>query len=73
MVTTNIGAEGLSLVHGEHLFIESDKEGFARSVILLLKNKAEWQRLSSNSRQIMKEKYTWESVFENIDESLKYV
>jgi GT2 family glycosyltransferase/glycosyltransferase involved in cell wall biosynthesis len=44
-VTTSIGAEGLKLQHGEQVLIEDDPVGFARSIVILLENDAEWTRL----------------------------
>ncbi len=52
-VTTEIGAEGLDLRHGEHVLEANDPEAFARSIEQLLKDEALWGRLASNGRSLI--------------------
>ncbi len=45
VVTTTVGAEGMDLVHGEHVLIADTPEEFARAVARLFADDALWQRL----------------------------
>lgn len=69
-VTTSVGAEGLELNHGEHLYIEDDAAGFATAVVTLLKEQTLWQQFSRQSRLQMQALYTWDVVFQQVKRSL---
>ena len=69
-VTTSVGAEGLKLNSGEHLFIKDEAVNFADKVTVLLKNPHNWQQLSVQSREHMRRHYTWDVVFDNVQRSL---
>ena len=69
-VTTPIGVEGLQLTHCEHVLIENNPNSFASSVLNLLENKPLWEKLSLQSRIIMKKNYTWDKILENVNLSL---
>jgi len=70
-VTTTIGAEGLAVVNEEHMLISNQPEQIAKDVIRLLEDKALWQKLSGNSRELAKKLYTWESVLEKVQEAIE--
>ncbi len=62
-VTTTVGAEGIDLVQGKHLLV-ADKPGhMADSINALLNDPWLWQRLQENSRQLIRERYTWRQLF----------
>ena len=65
-VTTSIGTEGLKVKDGEHIFIKDLATDFANGVDTLLTNKEIWQKLSTQSRAIANQYYTWNYVLENI-------
>ena len=46
VVTTSVGAEGMTLAHGENIFIADDPRKFSDAVIYLLGNETERNRLS---------------------------
>jgi glycosyltransferase involved in cell wall biosynthesis len=69
-VTTGVGAEGLKLVNGEDIYIADNETAFASSVVKLLKDQATWQHLSTSSRAMMKQHYTWQLVMQNVQRSL---
>ncbi|MFK5985118.1 MAG: glycosyltransferase family 4 protein [Pseudomonadota bacterium] len=72
MVTTPIGAEGLELSNSEHLFIKEKPFDFSNSVLRLLEDKQLWEKFNIQSRQFMKQNYTWDRVFNNVRKSLEY-
>ena len=49
VVTTSIGAEGMSLVDGRDVLIGDTSEHFARNLVQLYKDQLLWQNLSRNS------------------------
>ena len=70
-VTTPIGAEGLKVKDGEHIFIKNDPEGFAEAIDVLLKDKNVWKNISVNARKIANQYYTWNYVLENIVKAIE--
>jgi glycosyltransferase involved in cell wall biosynthesis len=50
LVTTNVGAEGMSLRDGEEALIADSPEEFAAAVVRLYEDAALWRRVSDNSR-----------------------
>jgi len=57
VVTTSLGAEGLSGVHGEHFLIADDDESFAAAVADAYRDDVLWKRLSSNGRALAGERF----------------
>lgn len=70
-VTTPIGAEGLRVNDGEHLFIKHDPEEFAHAIDILLTDKITWNEISVNARKIANQYYTWNYVLENIVKAIE--
>jgi polysaccharide biosynthesis protein PslH len=62
VISTTVGAEGLPVLHGEHLLIADDPRTFARYTLRLLRNSEERQRLGSRARKLVREKYSWAEV-----------
>ncbi|HOP79774.1 MAG TPA: glycosyltransferase, partial [Armatimonadota bacterium] len=50
VVTTSIGAEGMSLVHEQDALIADDPKSFAEQIIRLYKDRELWNRLSENGK-----------------------
>lgn len=50
VVTTDIGAEGMNVLHGEHALIANDPEAFALCIEKLLLDDVLWESLSRNGR-----------------------
>ena len=61
-ITTPVGAEGLAAQHMQHLSITETAEDMARSILHLMQNETDWQRLETQSRALVREKYTWKKV-----------
>ncbi|MBA7536042.1 D-inositol-3-phosphate glycosyltransferase [subsurface metagenome] len=63
VVSTEIGAEGLPVMDGEHIIIAKDaKDDFIEKIIKLLNDKQLRERLSENGRELVKEKLDWSTV-----------
>ncbi|MRR08614.1 glycosyltransferase [bacterium] len=59
VVSTSIGAEGITAENGRYLMIADDAEEFARSVVTLLHDDELAQRLLSNGRSLVVREYSW--------------
>lgn len=62
LVTTSIGAEGIEGKDGIHFMIGDTINSLIDKILILMNNKDLWEKISKNSRKLMKEKYTWEIV-----------
>lgn len=58
IVSTSIGAEGMDLVHGEHLFIADKPAEFARRVVELYADRTTWEKFSSAGQQFVQKYYS---------------
>lgn len=62
VVSTRIGAEGLSVVGGENIVLADDPESFARETVRLLSSN-EWRhRIATSGREMVREHFSWSSV-----------
>jgi glycosyltransferase involved in cell wall biosynthesis len=64
VVSTTIGAEGLSLVPGKHLQIADTADRFAAEVVALLRNPDARARIAAAGRALVAERHTWSRVGE---------
>ncbi len=71
VVTTPIGAEGLSAIDGEHLLIGGDARELAERVVRVLEDGELWQRLSRAGQQIATERFSAAVVNERLGELLE--
>ena len=60
VVTTSAGNSGVNGLSGRDLLVEDDPNCFASQVVELLRGK-NWQRLSIGGRQLVAERFSWES------------
>jgi len=67
VVATSVGAQGLDVKDGIHLFIEDEPWSFAQRVLMLLRDESERQRIAWNARALVERRYSWESLFKNLD------
>jgi len=70
LVTTAVGAESINGEDKVHFLIADTPMKFADDILTLMANKTLWTKVQSNSRILMKEKYTWEIVFQTISQLL---
>jgi polysaccharide biosynthesis protein PslH len=68
IVSTTIGAEGLPLVHGEHILLADTPADFAGAVIGLLHSAEERARLVDSSHQLVVERFGTETIARQFDE-----
>jgi polysaccharide biosynthesis protein PslH len=62
VVSTRKGAEGLDVVDGEHVLLADDPGEFAAKVISVLQDAALRERLSSQARRLVEQRYDWRTI-----------
>jgi glycosyltransferase involved in cell wall biosynthesis len=71
IVSTTIGAEGLPVRHGVDVLLADSPDDFAKSVVALLGDAGERQRLGHAARELVETKYSWGSVAREFAASLE--
>ncbi len=62
VVSTRLGAEGIDVVHDQHLLLADDPQAFANEVSRVLTDRALALRLGKAGRELMEQKYSWRSI-----------
>src|SRR5216683_1141360 len=70
VVSTSIGAEGLSVTPEENILLADDPVDFARQVILLLSDAKRRNELAHAARQLVERNYSWSAVGEHFSSVL---
>ena len=71
VVTTTIGAEGLSVKHGREVMIADQPGEFASAVVDLLKNPQRRQEMGLAGQVLVKKLYDWGKITERLEEVLR--
>ncbi|MDH4219579.1 MAG: glycosyltransferase family 4 protein [Candidatus Aminicenantes bacterium] len=76
VVSTSLGAEGIPALNGENIILADEPEKFAKGILDLISNTSLYQKIQTNGRRLMEDKYAWETgvaVLENIlEEMMQY-
>jgi len=59
VVSTSIGAEGLSVTHGKDILLADTPEAFSRYVVGLLSDREQRKAMGGEGYSLVKEKYDW--------------
>jgi glycosyltransferase involved in cell wall biosynthesis len=71
VVTTPVGASGIAgLEDNVHALIRTTDQEIIEATLSLLKNDEKSLRLATNARALIETRYTWEHVFETLDDVL---
>jgi len=70
VVTTPIGAQGLSVKNREHLVVAGTSHEFARETVSLLYDRRMRATLGANARKLVEEHYSWETVTKAVNASI---
>ena len=73
VVSTSKGAEGLDVKHGEHLLIADSAQGFAKSVVLLLRDAELRSDLITRARNLVERKYDMKAVMPQFEKLIQRV
>ena len=71
VVTTPTGAESLEVRHLRHAAIADTSDTTVELCRLLLQNKAAWELIRDNARELASQRYRWQQVFEGIEHALR--
>jgi len=69
-VTTPVGAEGIDCTNGTHLAVADSAAAMADAVTHLLSNEASWQTMRDESRRLVRQRYTWRSLFTHMHRAI---
>jgi glycosyltransferase involved in cell wall biosynthesis len=61
VVSTPVGAEGLEVITGRHLWI-ADRDGFAHAVAQSLRNARQAETLAAHARRLVLDRYDWSAI-----------
>ena len=60
VVTTSKGAEGLAVMHGQHVLVADTPQAFASAVLQLLRDPELSLQLGERGRELVRRRYTWD-------------
>jgi len=66
VISTSIGCEGLDVVDGKHLLIADNPEQFAEKTVRVLMDRILYQRIVSEARQLVVDKYDWDTLAKDL-------
>jgi polysaccharide biosynthesis protein PslH len=67
IVSTSIGAEGLELISGEHLYIADSPNDFAQRVLELARSSEARQKLGASGKKQVTERYGWDGIASHLE------
>lgn len=73
VVSTTVGAEGLPVQTGKNILLADTPKDFAASVVSLLRDSDQRQRLGTAARRLVQENYSWRKVAETFSHVLQDV
>lgn len=69
-VTTSVGAEGIELEPGKQLLVADAPADMAAQIANLLTDPTLWQSLQQHSRELIRERYTWRQLFNQMHRAI---
>ncbi len=73
VITTSTGIEGIEARNKKEVFVEDDYQKMAKIAVRLLKDRDLYNQITKSARQLVKEKYNWEKIAEQLDRIYKEV
>jgi glycosyltransferase involved in cell wall biosynthesis len=73
LVSTVLGAEGIPVIDNEHILLADDPLPFAQAIVKLIKDRPFAEQLAQNCRQLVRERYTIESLSREAAHILEYL
>ena len=70
IVSTTVGAEGLPVKHGEHVWLADNPQAFARAVVSLMRDDDRRRQLEAAARKLVLERYDWSAVAGRLEDAL---
>jgi glycosyltransferase involved in cell wall biosynthesis len=70
VVSTTVGAQGLDVESGRHLYIANDPQVLAAHVVELLADRRKASAMGVAARQLVEQQYSWTSIVGEVDRKL---
>jgi glycosyltransferase involved in cell wall biosynthesis len=67
VVSTSIGCEGIDVENGKNIYVADTKNEFAQRIVELLEDSNKRDKLGEAGLLLVREKYQWERVAEQIE------
>jgi glycosyltransferase involved in cell wall biosynthesis len=68
LVTTSVGAEGLGATDGKDIIVRNNSRGLAEATLKILSDSKMGERIATNARTLVEEKFSWYKMGEYLDE-----
>jgi glycosyltransferase involved in cell wall biosynthesis len=73
VVCTPLAAEGLEVVHGEHVLIGQGDQELADAIIRLLEDSSLAEMMAQRGRRLIEKRYTWDANLAKLDRWLETI
>lgn len=70
IVSTAVGAQGLDIESGRHLYIADNPEVFAAYTVELLEDRNKALQMGGEARRLVEQQYSWKSIIGEVDRKL---
>ena len=67
LVTTSVGAEGLSATDGREVIIRNNSKDLATAALQVLEDEQLAKKIAANARKLVEEKFSWQTMSEYLD------
>jgi glycosyltransferase involved in cell wall biosynthesis len=71
IVSTAVGAQGLDIRSGQHIWIADRPEDFAARVVELMKDPEQACKIGAEARLLAERKYSWSSILGDVEDKVK--
>lgn len=73
IVSTSVGCEGIDVENGKNIYIADTELEFAKGILELLEDSDKREKLGEEGLKLIKEKYQWERIAEQIEKEYEKV
>ena len=73
VVSTSIGCEGIEALPDEHILVADEPRAFAASVVRLLRDREQANRLATAAARLIEQRYAWPSIESQFDDLYRTV
>lgn len=70
VISTRLGAEGISVKNGENIILTDDMNEFARQIVNLVMDISLREKIGKNARELVEKKYDWRSIVQVLDKDV---
>lgn len=73
VVSTTVGAEGLDVIHDQHVLLADDPRTFAESVLQLLDDPDRCRKLATEGRRLVEQCYGWDTLADRFGDFIRAI